>query len=68
MSQIHLRVVDDCAKPCSETCNCGVKPNCAGPIEQEMKHHFSLLLELCNQLEGIADALPENVDIGFVCN
>ena len=62
MSQVHLRLVEDCGKPCSETCNCGVKPDCAGPIEQEMKHHFSELYDLCNQLEEIADALPENVD------
>jgi len=62
MSRAHLRLVKDCSKPCTETCNCGVNPDCAGPIEQEMQQHFSMQLDLCNQLEAIADALPQKID------
>ena len=62
MSRVHLRLVEDCAKPCSASCNCSIKPDCAGPIEREMKQHFSLQLELCDQLEAIADALPQTID------
>ena len=62
MAKVHLQEVEDCSVPCSASCNCGINPDCAGPIEQEMKQHFQVLHDLCNQLEEIADALPENVD------
>ena len=62
MARVHLRLAEDCAKPCSETCNCGIRPDCAGPIEQEMQQHFSVQLDLCNQLEAIANALPQKID------
>ncbi|NKB50936.1 MAG: hemerythrin domain-containing protein [Rhizobiaceae bacterium] len=62
MAKSHLKQMKDCSEPCTESCNCGVNHACVGPIEQEMQRHFSVQLDLCNQLEEIADALPQKVD------
>ncbi len=62
MAKSHLKQMKDCSKPCTGSCNCGVNPVCVGPIEQEMQRYFSVQLDLCHQLEDIADALPQKID------
>lgn len=62
MAPVRLSPVEDCSKPCSETCNCKIMPDCAEPIEKVMQQHLAVQLHLCSQLEEIADELPENID------
>ena len=62
MARSYLRLVMECSKPCTETCNCGTSLDCAGPIVREMQEHLFVQSQLCDQLEEIADALPETTD------
>jgi hemerythrin-like domain-containing protein len=62
MAHVDLSLIQDCDKPCSSICNCRNMPECAGPIEKAMQLHLSTQLELCQQLEAIADDLPKTID------
>ena len=62
MARSYLRLVVECSMPCTEDCNCGINPDCAGPIEREMQEHLLVQSQLCDQLEEIADTLPETTD------
>ena len=62
MAPVRPSLIENCPKPCSETCNCKIKPDCAGPIERVMQQHLTVQLHLCSQLEEIADELPESID------
>jgi hemerythrin-like domain-containing protein len=62
MARNYLTLVENCSKQCSEDCNCSIMPDCVGPIETEMQQHFSKQLDLCRQLEEIADELPQKND------